>query len=76
MPKFDWIHKVMVLGSGAIKIGEAAEFDYSGSQCIKALQEEGIETVLLILTLPLSKRTHVYQVKSTCYQLHPNMLRR
>jgi carbamoyl-phosphate synthase large subunit len=47
MPKFDWIHKVMVLGSGAIKIGEAAEFDYSGSQCIKALQEEGIETVLI-----------------------------
>jgi carbamoyl-phosphate synthase large subunit len=47
MPKFDWIKKVMVLGSGAIKIGEAAEFDYSGSQCIKALQEEGIETVLI-----------------------------
>src|SRR3989337_170992 len=47
MPKFDWIRKVMVLGSGAIKIGEAAEFDYSGSQCLKALREEGIETVLI-----------------------------
>ena len=47
MPKFDWIHKVLVLGSGAIKIGEAAEFDYSGSQCIKALHEEGVETVLI-----------------------------
>jgi carbamoyl-phosphate synthase large subunit len=47
MPKFDWIHKVMVLGSGAIKIGEAAEFDYSGSQCLKALREEGIETILI-----------------------------
>jgi len=47
MPKFDWIHKVLVLGSGAIKIGEAAEFDYSGSQCLKALHEEGIETVLI-----------------------------
>ncbi|MCL2358206.1 carbamoyl-phosphate synthase (glutamine-hydrolyzing) large subunit [Candidatus Bathycorpusculum sp.] len=47
MPKFDWIKKVMVLGSGAIKIGEAAEFDYSGSQCIKALQEEGIQTILI-----------------------------
>jgi carbamoyl-phosphate synthase large subunit len=47
MPKFDWIKKVLVLGSGAIKIGEAAEFDYSGSQCIKALREEGIETVLV-----------------------------
>lgn len=47
MPKFDWIRKVLVLGSGAIKIGEAAEFDYSGSQCLKALREENIETVLV-----------------------------
>jgi carbamoyl-phosphate synthase large subunit len=47
MPKFEWIKKVLVLGSGAIKIGEAAEFDYSGSQCLKALKEEGIETVLI-----------------------------
>jgi carbamoyl-phosphate synthase large subunit len=42
-----WIRKVVVLGSGAIKIGEAAEFDYSGSQCLKALREESIETVLI-----------------------------
>ena len=47
MPKFDWIRKVLVLGSGAIKIGEAAEFDYSGSQCLKALREENIQTVLV-----------------------------
>jgi carbamoyl-phosphate synthase large subunit len=47
MPKFDWIRKVLILGSGAIKIGEAAEFDYSGSQCLKALREEGIETILV-----------------------------
>jgi carbamoyl-phosphate synthase large subunit len=47
MPKFEWIKKVLVLGSGAIKIGEAAEFDYSGSQCLKALREESIETVLI-----------------------------
>jgi carbamoyl-phosphate synthase large subunit len=47
MPKFEWVKKVLVLGSGAIKIGEAAEFDYSGSQCLKALKEEGIETVLI-----------------------------
>jgi carbamoyl-phosphate synthase large subunit len=47
VPKFEWIKKVLVLGSGAIKIGEAAEFDYSGSQCLKALREEGIETVLI-----------------------------
>ncbi len=47
MPKFNWVRKVLVLGSGAIKIGEAAEFDYSGSQCLKAMREEGIETVLI-----------------------------
>ena len=47
MPKLEWIKKVLVLGSGAIKIGEAAEFDYCGSQCLKALKEEGIETVLI-----------------------------
>ena len=41
------IHKVLVLGSGALKIGEAGEFDYSGSQALKALREEGIETVLI-----------------------------
>ena len=47
MPRFEWIRKVLILGSGAVKIGEAAEFDYSGSQCLKALREEGIETVLI-----------------------------
>lgn len=41
------LKKVLVLGSGALKIGEAGEFDYSGSQAIKALKEEGISTVLL-----------------------------
>jgi carbamoyl-phosphate synthase large subunit len=39
--------KVLVLGSGALKIGEAGEFDYSGSQAIKALKEEGVEVVLI-----------------------------
>lgn len=41
------INKVLVLGSGALKIGEAGEFDYSGSQALKALKEEGIETILI-----------------------------
>ena len=41
------IKKVLVLGSGALKIGEAGEFDYSGSQALKALREEGISTVLI-----------------------------
>jgi carbamoyl-phosphate synthase large subunit len=50
--------KVLILGSGALKIGEAGEFDYSGSQAIKALKEEGIESVLVnpnIATIQTSK---------------------
>jgi len=43
----DKIKKVLVLGSGALKIGEAGEFDYSGSQALKALKEEGIFTILI-----------------------------
>ena len=41
------IKKVIVLGSGALKIGEAGEFDYSGSQALKALKEENVETILI-----------------------------
>ncbi len=43
----DNIKKVLILGSGALKIGEAGEFDYSGSQALKAIKEEGIKTVLI-----------------------------
>ena len=39
--------KVLILGSGGLRIGQAGEFDYSGSQAIKALKEEGIKTVLV-----------------------------
>ncbi|MBI2329806.1 carbamoyl-phosphate synthase (glutamine-hydrolyzing) large subunit [Candidatus Daviesbacteria bacterium] len=52
------LQKVLVLGSGALKIGEAGEFDYSGSQALKALKEEGIEAVLInpnIATIQTSK---------------------
>ena len=45
--KDESIKKVLLLGSGALKIGEAGEFDYSGSQALKALREEGIQTVLI-----------------------------
>ena len=64
------IQKVLVLGSGALKIGEAGEFDYSGSQALKALKEEGIETVLInpnIATVQTSEgiadRIYFYPVK-------------
>lgn len=52
------LRKVLLLGSGALKIGQAGEFDYSGSQALKALREEGIETVLVnpnIATIQTSK---------------------
>jgi carbamoyl-phosphate synthase large subunit len=52
------VRKVLVIGSGAIKVAEAAEFDYSGSQALKAFKEEGIETVLVnpnIATIQTSK---------------------
>lgn len=45
--KYESIKKVLILGSGALKIGEAGEFDYSGSQALKALREEGVKTVLI-----------------------------
>src|SRR5436190_2012908 len=59
------IRKVLLLGSGALKIGEAGEFDYSGSQALKALKEEGISTVLInpnIATIQTSEELadHVY----------------
>ncbi len=47
MPKNESLKKILVLGSGAIKIGEAGEFDYSGSQCLKAIHEDGINSVLI-----------------------------
>ena len=52
------VRKVLVIGSGAIKVAEAAEFDYSGSQALKAFKEEGIEIVLAnpnIATIQTSK---------------------
>lgn len=69
------IKKVLLLGSGALKIGEAGEFDYSGSQALKALKEEGITTILInpniatvqtsegvadkIYFLPVDRKAHV-----------------
>ena len=49
MPLRKDIHKVMVLGSGPIVIGQAAEFDYAGTQACRALREEGLEVVLVKL---------------------------
>ena len=66
------IKKVVVLGSGALKIGQAGEFDYSGSQALKALKEEGIETILInpnIATVQTSEQVadKVYFLPVTAY---------
>ena len=47
MPKYTDVKKVLVLGSGPIVIGQAAEFDYAGTQACRALKEEGLEVVLV-----------------------------
>ncbi len=59
MPRMGNIRKALVIGSGGIVIAQAAEFDYSGSQALKALKEEGIETVIVnpnIATIQTSRR--------------------
>src|SRR5215204_1959293 len=64
--------KILILGSGALKIGQAGEFDYSGSQAIKAYKEEGIKTVLInpnIATIQTSEQLadEVYFLPVTDY---------
>ena len=54
MPLNPAIKKVLVLGSGPIVIGQAAEFDYAGTQACRALKEEGLEVVLVTPTPPPS----------------------
>ena len=47
MPRRDDLNTILVLGSGPIKIGQAAEFDFSGSQAVRALREDGYEVILV-----------------------------
>src|SRR5437763_14544550 len=69
MPKRTALHKILLIGSGPIIIGQAAEFDYSGNQAVKALKEEGYQVVLVnsnpatIMTDPeLADRTYIEPV--------------
>ena len=67
MPRRDDLHKILIIGSGPIVIGQACEFDYSGTQACKALREEGYEVVLVnsnpatIMTDPGDGRSHVHR---------------
>jgi len=76
MPRRDDIHRILILGSGPIVIGQAAEFDYSGTQACKALREEGYEVVLVnsnpatIMTDPeMADRTYVEPVTAEVVEL-------
>lgn len=59
------IKKVLLLGSGALKIGEAGEFDYSGSQALKALKKKALKRFLSILILLRYRRPKEWRIKST-----------
>src|SRR2546429_6812203 len=69
MPKRTYLHKILLSGSGPVVIGQGAEFDYSGTQAVKALKEEGYEVVLVnsnpatIMTDPeIADRTYIEPV--------------
>ena len=74
MPKRKDLHSILIIGSGPIVIGQACEFDYSGSQALRSLREDGIETVLInsnpatIMTDP-SMADHVYLLPLTTKSL-------
>ncbi len=55
MPRRADIHRILVIGSGPIIIGQAAEFDYSGTQATKALREEGYEVILMMVEADLAR---------------------
>ncbi|MFK5982140.1 MAG: carbamoyl-phosphate synthase large subunit, partial [Flavobacteriaceae bacterium] len=84
MPKNNNLSSILIIGSGPIVIGQACEFDYSGSQALRSLREDGIETVLInsnpatIMTDP-SMADHVYLLPLTTKSIikilkdHPNI---
>lgn len=70
------IKKVLLLGSGALKIGEAGEFDYSGSQALKALKEEGITTILINPNIATVQTSEGFADKYTFCRSHPCLSRK
>ena len=74
MPKRPEINSILIIGSGPIIIGQACEFDYAGSQALRSLREDGIETILInsnpatIMTDP-SMADHIY-LKPLTTNLH------
>jgi carbamoyl-phosphate synthase large subunit len=65
--------KVLILGSGALQIGQAGEFDYSGSQAIKALKEDGIASVLINPNIATIQTKEDFADKVTSFPLKQNL---
>ena len=81
MPRRDDLHKILLIGSGPIVIGQACEFDYSGTQACKALKEEGFEVILVnsnpatIMTDPeMADRTYIEPVTPDAVRATPPSL--
>jgi len=76
MPLNTKLKSVLIIGSGAIRIGQAGEFDYSGSQCIKAIKEENIRTILINPNIRRFKLTQISQIKYIYYPLQSHLLKK
>ncbi|MCK4337103.1 MAG: ATP-grasp domain-containing protein, partial [Candidatus Aminicenantes bacterium] len=74
MPRDQSIKKIMILGSGGVRVGQAAEFDYSGSQALKALREEGIETVLINPNVATLQTSHDMTDKLYLEPINPDIV--
>ena len=70
------INKILLLGSGALKIGEAGEFDYSGSQALKAMREEGMTTILINPNIATVQTSEGLQIGFTFFRLPHILLKR
>ena len=67
--------KVLILGSGALQIGQAGEFDYSGSQAMKALKEDGITSILVNPNIATIQTSQKFQTKFISFQSPLSLLK-
>lgn len=75
MPR-ETLSSILVIGSGGIKIAEAAEFDYSGSQALKAIKEEGIKAILVNPNIATIQTSHIYADRIYAVPITPEYVER
>ena len=73
MPKNNALKSILIIGSGPIVIGQACEFDYSGSQALRSLREDGIETILINSNPATIMTDPVMQIMCICCLLTQNL---